>query len=914
MLNSAEIGATGKGGIGGDGTFNGNILEVEFTVNTQRIVGIRSHRSRSKSILSNVPGAIVPAGSNGPDGINTAGIEQPRKIAIPSSSQAINGYKNFVRNNLAKNIRETDLRAFLMGLDGNKRIDSLYDTFSLVNELQSIENQYFSLRDQISFTPFIKSLLHRIKEYAETHSHSTEEKKVLSYLYTAAFSKLLTIQRHSSHLSIVDLIEYLKLVRERIEKLKGARRDVVVYETHLEYKNALDNKIGMAENFIKTQIAQEIAIAIDNIFKAADDQALELVDDGSKQQAVTIDNLDKAILAKIKVKDASELGILIGPLKIAVSLASFFCTPAVGSFVTAISGPVLNALESKADGQLAMTFSDVSTMVREIGSNLKQNHHVFSEQLKDIENKFKGFADKYVSPEFVDVIGKVKEFQSQIMTDLENADIVNPSVVGEMREKLKIIFGEKQSSLNATDPALDQKKEFLGEMSEIAGLAMSTVKAYNKIRDNKKKVKELSQQIEQIQDQLVMLKQYEDRIYEVMIPQLRHIEAAVESVKLNLEGKSHIQIDIEKWRIQGMLKEVKLTLRKMSKNDVISNDLQHWIEKLDEAYAILINIYDRIDSYADNVAFVTLITQNSLSNNQISTNQTLNEAATSLNRIIQTNLVLDQYEVALHAFEQHNFPFGPQLLNFKMPSNFNETEVLVQRSIDHVEHMSEQARLSKISIAKYDQEVFRDIEFSTNTTPFSTWKSHTIRKELTELLKGEEIVIKADITNGLKQNAVKFNQIGIHLKAMNGSAQAEMDAELEDFSVIMKMVGNNYYRCGTRFYYISVDENVAVEYSMKKGENGKPKSANEVYHKISENSYFLSPYAMWSIKLTHPNNDFEKLKRFASIDLELVGRGQYFKDQGTTTSEICNEQLDKYYRFDDTISYADNVGSLKNQF
>lgn len=81
------------------------------------VFGIRTGKSYHKSVYANDPGASVPAGNKGLDGTNTAGIEEPRKIAIPSSSPAINDYKNFVRNNLANNIHETYLRQFLMDLE-----------------------------------------------------------------------------------------------------------------------------------------------------------------------------------------------------------------------------------------------------------------------------------------------------------------------------------------------------------------------------------------------------------------------------------------------------------------------------------------------------------------------------------------------------------------------------------------------------------------------------------------------------------------------------------------------------------------------------------------------------------------------------------------------------------------------------
>lgn len=43
----------------------------------------------------------------------------------------------------------------------------------------------------------------------------------------------------------------------------------------------------------------------------------------------------------------------------------------------------------------------------------------------------------------------------------------------------------------------------------------------------------------------------------------------------------------------------------------------------------------------------------------------------------------------------------------------------------------------------------------------------------------------------------------------------ECRAKLTSYTT-MTMVGNNYYRCGTRAYYISVDDNILIDYTFVK--------------------------------------------------------------------------------------------------
>lgn len=72
-----------------------------------------------------------------------------------------------------------------------------------------------------------------------------------------------------------------------------------------------------------------------------------------------------------------------------------------------------------------------------------------------------------------------------------------------------------------------------------------------------------------------------------------------------------------------------------------------------------------------------------------------------------------------------------------------------------------------------------------------------------------------------------------------------------------------------------------------------------MYDQISESNSFLSPYATWQIKLTNEENKFDTLEKYVnvSMDFELPGHGEYFKDGNLYALEICNDELDKYYHY-----------------
>lgn len=117
-----------------------------------------------------------------------------------------------------------------------------------------------------------------------------------------------------------------------------------------------------------------------------------------------------------------------------------------------------------------------------------------------------------------------------------------------------------------------------------------------------------------------------------------------------------------------------------------------------------------------------------------------------------------------------------------------------------------------------------------------------------QLLGGEPIFLKADITNGLEFNAIKFKEIRIYLSIANREAQDDLDDRMSGFRVNLTMVGNQYYRCGNKYYYIPLDENIEMNYKIDPTK-GIMIDPNNVYVKIRKNEPFLSPYTTWNIKL-----------------------------------------------------------------
>lgn len=388
-----------------------------------------------------------------------------------------------------------------------------------------------------------------------------------------------------------------------------------------------------------------------------------------------------------------------------------------------------------------------------------------------------------------------------------------------------------------------------------------------------------------------------------LIEIVHQIQQSIIAINRDDSPKSPIVMSMNKWHIQNAIRDCKEHIMKMILDFNVGRDLQNCIDKLNESMVLLIGVYDQIDEYSEKAKLASYIANIASAHSQPTRDSEYNDVICQLTKMIKTNLILEQYEIAMNAFKQHKFPFAHCYLSkFEMPESlkFDDVDGLKQIAIEKIEALKADLEYTNVSIEKYDEDIV-----SAEKLKFYTWHHNDIKDDIGKLLQGEEVTLKADIAKGMNENAVKFKKIEIFLKLRTAAAQQRLNEKLESFKVVMTMVGNSYYRCGKRSYCMAVDDKIVIKYSIKKNDKGEPDVVNEVYNKIRDGYFFLSPYTMWTIKLV---GDFTELNEFKNeiIDLQLQGSGQYVKHSSNIENEFVPHVLDKYYDFSGIISFVND--------
>lgn len=245
------------------------------------------------------------------------------------------------------------------------------------------------------------------------------------------------------------------------------------------------------------------------------------------------------------------------------------------------------------------------------------------------------------------------------------------------------------------------------------------------------------------------------------------------------------------------------------------------LQKMNEAFETMINIYDRIDTYYDQEKlgdFIATIATNDDTKINV-TDPVLGPTLTRLDVIISANVILNQYKLAIDAFKQSVFPFANFYLEqYRLPANLSvqhSTDNLIHEAVNNIESLQSKIQEYDNSVIKGNDKFITTAIFNASLASswaFIEWPSSDYRQSVRDLFAGKEISLRADIKLGLKINAVKFNIVELMFKTRH---QDDLNAQLLQFKIHITHTGNSYYRCGASIFTIESPK-LELEYSFEK--------------------------------------------------------------------------------------------------
>jgi len=906
-IQNGNPGKGGKGGLGGMGRY------MHW--------GVRNAYLTKGEVVEVVKGEdrfTERNGDKGADNSFTNGRSAPEKTNSKENYPLIvNEYTFFVRARLDGKTNNLRSVGFLDYIEKHKSINSLYDTYAYGDAYKNLERQSRQIKDKLIIVRSLDSLLRRIEVYLSVQTLGKEDKKVLTYIYTAILGKLLA-QRNNEKFVVVNPTRYLDSILKMFDRLRDLKNIANVKSYEESYLRDVLESTKQAEILMNKEIIPTLDSYQDKLNDEINNLAREVVklkeDVKTERDALQRkrDQLRNTVIwrkATVVLAVAMSLASFGGPVSMVVAMGVFAAAKIAETLLTSDEG-------TDASHAMATIPAVIDENLNKVFENLQRLKKHFNQQLSEAENRLGKLGS---NPEFEKIKNKVKETKATLAgTDPKSLDPKTAQKINKLRNDLVTLLSEEMQRVKVTKqansddlvkklqlietvltmPDVPPKKE--GESKEGTGLMSDS------------DLKEVGEQIKKNSETFRQLDVYQDRIYTQMLPMINEISSNMKGLAKANKGQSQAYLQISQWKTQDYLIDMMGTLGKLTKGFEANEEFEYILNKCLRGTKTMLTVFQRIADNQDKAGlavFLGSITHQKTASTQL-TRPDLQALVTDMETSIQNNLILESFERGHNIFLQSFFPFGTDLAKtYNLPSMAalgNSTEKLVAFTKQQTMKMIENIKASKSTITKYDGDIFKENPFEKGFTKlfpaFYTWKYEKNQRAISLLLEGKNVEMDADIMAAsakmAKRNAVKFNDIRLgFVPRDNANVKLVQDA-MNKLTVVLKTLGTFQYQCGGKYYIVNNDL-FEVQLSYMEDETDDdyfvPVDPNAVWLKIKENTPIFSPYSTWNITLKSEIGEDPKavLKALNGIkmDVQLYGYGSYVKDG----SQICNENLDLIY-------------------
>lgn len=829
------------------------------------------------------------------------GVKQPAPLT-PLDLETLINYKMFLIDNINHDEQIRNLREFYDEIDTNlnsTQIIGLYTVPTLIKSLKSLEERFFLRKDDFNFLSSYRNLLARIDSYSKLRENSTSqsERKVLTWLYATTLSKVYSLEGERDSALITDIKNYLPIVEKNIQVLEESERKKIVQDNTRKYRNEVDAKINEANNFIQNKVLP----SFDGYYKMIDGQMEKFINeilDNKKKTKEEIKELEKKQeLLRQNLEARKALGILntIGTL---IGFAGPYGqgAQAIIKTGTTIGGSFI--VDPKDVPKKTITIPpDVSkfldSMDGVVQAKKKQKIDAIKTELDNLKKKIKDEVDPVTKEQIDALVADLEKEKSSPEADTKKVDSLNKKCIDLIDRRKKELDDKKDTKLSKTF-------QYAGKALKIIDGAFEV---YNQVQNDEKKIDAVSEEIGKAEKTYQKYQKLEKEAFDTLVPMLSMIRDDLKNIQNGLTAQTHAALDMARWDVQGKLRTTRAVVAKFVEGYNVESSIAESFQKLDDAFTLLINLYDRIQSYQDQeklVSYIGSVVSTGFDNIRVE-DPGLESDVIDLRQILAANIVLSQYLRAVNAFKQVVFPFaGAYLSNYVLPPHLQPEKslsALIDAAVYRINSLNEVVKSNSSEVNIHDRYIYSGRFDSTNPAlrPFFVWHREEYGKYIDDFLSGEKVYLRADITRGIDLNAVKFNKIGVEFYSDNEDVTKDLRLALNSSFITLTHSGVSFYQCDNKFYKITHDV-LDINYSYLKKANGDPEVPNGVYEKLERGNMAVSPYTLWGLQIEGGKNvDLSAFKGL--IDLELYGFGQYVRPN----NEACHTNLEQFYEFDPNV-------------
>ncbi|KAF7990944.1 hypothetical protein HCN44_000749 [Aphidius gifuensis] len=537
-----------------------------------------------------------------------------------------------------------------------------------------------------------------------------------------------------------------------------------------------------------------------------------------------------------------------------------------------------------------MTSTDKLIELQGAINDIKDDLKSPKSKASELEEKKKSVLEKYEMEK--------KTGQNNYPESLQKLAELRESLIEKSENYTNILKEDKKKK----EMQYESRIRLCNSVQNTISMGEAAFEAYSKYQNEQSKIKAVVTQIDQANVKIQKINEYQQSIYETLIPLIQKLASV--STENNFDDQSHAALDIKKWKIKDVITDIQNHVLDMTEGFEVQNQFKRTIDKVNYGMQTMIQMYDRIQDDIDRKNLANYIATIS-GNNKITNDPNLNTAINKLELVLKSNMISQEYDRAMDAFKQYVFPFAELYLGeFSVMYENNNLTNFIEKSRVKITSLQEKLKKETTSLHSKSQSNTRiDLitlsEKISTIEPYYTWEHDLYGDEISKLLQGQEITLRASTEQVNDRHAVMFNDIGVYFKMTNLSMQAEFDKIISNLYINMTHLGDSYYKCGNKMFIMSQPPQT-FEHNVMPNSDKKFESGNTVYKILTDNRAILSPFTMWRLNLFKIGSfNFNQLVKYTneSIDLRLVGTGQYVYPEPAE----CNSNLEKYYKLGFTI-------------
>lgn len=687
---------------------------------------------------------------------NTKGIVMPTEaVALIDPSVHLIEYLSFAREGQFAKLKRDDILRFVESFSGDENVLADYSLIAFVKELLMLEGQYYSLKDQIDLKKYYYWFASKVEKFvAMWPPISQEELQVFTYLYAASWGKYLTLKTDATFL-ITDIKSYLDATIRTIEKVDKSRRKQIIDDHRRQYTDQIQSKIDEANSLINDDIRPTITNIKAELKTNMKALVAETVAMRNNIQATINENEEQLK----KLSNFMNINLAFGVLDVVSTVASCF-GPYGAAASLVISGATQVGKAFMGDKPAFQKAIEIPAGIKTAlegayeAVNARRDKRIKSlnKQIENIKKNTAGHLDAF--GDTLDGLDEIHRRMNATKFDGKNAFKEIAAFENEVTELI-----EKKKKLMEKSPSKYHKAALkaINGMSSALTVMDAANDVYEQYKSDKDELTAIGDALDASRQSVNDLKEFEQSIYDSMWPMLTDMLADIDDIEQGTKN-SHAIIELKKFKIQENLRDTKYILHKFVKGFEAEEDLMQTFKKLDDVYLALTNIYDRIESYRDQSKlgdFISDIASADAQGVQV-TDPQLNSALVTLDVIVNSNVLLNQYKSAVDGFKHAVFPFASYYLDaYKLPTGLqlNDFSLLVTEASSRLEGLKTKLQAYNEAMINENDEFIVEAAFI-SSEPFYEWQFESNDKAITDLLSGKSIKLIADIKQGMQlQNA-----------------------------------------------------------------------------------------------------------------------------------------------------------------